>query len=294
MQGLDWNDLRYVLAVGRGCRISAAARALGVDSTTVSRRLKSLENLVQSELFIRSPDGRLQPTQIASEIISHAERMENEAAAIAEALGRSAHQLTGTVRLTAVPVLVNRVLVRCLKPFLSENAGLGVELIPEARDLNLTRREADLAIRLARPRIGGNRVKARRIGVLDYGVFVAADCADDQVGTLDWIAYEEAMSHLPQARWLASFKPPDRAQPCGLRVADAETAIEAVANGIGRALLPARVADDDPRLRRIAVGGLPTPPVREVWLLSHADRRDLKSVRKVVEWIDGIRWSGTC
>lgn len=281
--------MRYVLALSRAGTIAAAARALGVNDTTVLRRVKHLEQTLATPVFVRLRTGTVQPTATGSMILRHAERMEQEAAAIGEALGRSARKLVGTVRITSVPVIVNRVLVPALAPLLQRHPDLVVELIPDARDLNLTQREADLAIRLARPTQGGTKVKARRVGRLEYAIYAPAGRPEDTPQELGWITFEDMHAHLPQAQWVAKRGPAEAR--CGLRVADTETAMAAVADGLGKALLPTRIADADARLRRVDPPGAPDLPGRDVWLLSHAEQGGQSAVQTVISWIAGLSWS---
>ena len=290
MQPLAWDDLRYLLAAHRAGSYAAAARRLGVDDTTVSRRLRALQRIAGAELLMRRPDGTLRLTPAGEAVAARAERMEGHARAIGEALGRAAGSALGTVRVTAVPILAHRVLVPALPELLHAHPGLAVELVPEARDLSLTRREADLAIRLARPLAGGSRVTARRIGTLAYGAFAAAGLGDAEAAALPWITHDDATAHRPPARWLARAAVAGRA--AGLRVACAETALEAAARGLGRALLPLAAGGRDPRLRAVDPGGPPPPPGRDVWLLAHAEQRDLAAVRATAAWIASLGcWS---
>lgn len=299
MQLEDWSGLRVLLALARTGRIAQAARALGVDDTTVSRRLKALERDLGCELVARSADGTLTPTPVGADVVARAEMMEGHAAEIEDLLGRQAGRLRGTVRITAVPLIANRVLVPALPPLLAAHPELTVEILPEARDLDLARREADLALRMARPSLGGLRVTARRLGTLAYGVFCARGAAD---GPLPWINYDDAMAYLPQARWLARLRASREVAVSGLRVRDAETALEAIAHGIGQALLPVCVGAADGRLRAVDLAGLraglragplgdlPDPPTRELWLLTHADSARLRSVQTVRDWVGEVRW----
>ncbi len=296
MQGMDWNDLRYLLAVHRTGTYTAAARILGVDDTTVSRRLKSLERSVDAELFHRLADATLTLSQAGHAIVRHAENMEFETEAIGQALGEEARKVVGTVRVTSVPIVVNRILVPAIAPLLEEHPHLSVETVPDARDFSLTRREADIAIRLARPVSGGGRVKARRIGTLSYGAFAAAGIETRDAGALGWIRYDDTMAHLPQSKWIDRFTgsekdTPAKAAVSGIRVSDAETALEAAACGLGMALLPMGAGQRDPRLQMLEQIGTPPLPEREVWLLSHTEQRNLKSVRTVIEWIETLAWS---
>ena len=155
MQLKNWNDLRYLLAIKRSSTITAAARLLSVDDTTVSRRLAALQVASGSTLFSRQPDGRLRLTASGDAIAQCAEIMERQVDLTNASLGAGHGQYAGSVKLTSVPIVANRLLVPAIGKLLDRHPALQLELIPESRDLSLSRREADLAIRLARPSTGG-------------------------------------------------------------------------------------------------------------------------------------------
>lgn len=290
MQDVNWNDLRFVLALHRAGTHAAAARTLRVNETTVARRLRALESALRSPLFHRTQGGKFEATDAGLAAIRHAERIEAEVLSVSEVVGRFEKRLFGTVRVTSVPFLVNRVLIPRLASFRSSHPNLTVELIPEARNLNLTKREADLAIRLARPLTGGLTVLGRKLGSLGYGIYGPAAVADEETRTLEWIAYDDAHAHMPQAKWLSEAARADGPDfPC-LRVADAETAIEAVAARLGKTVLPTVSADRDPRLRPIDRTGYPVLPERDIWLLSHREQKDIRAIQAVVTWIVGFDW----
>src|SRR5690242_3613016 len=200
MQGMDWDDLRHLLAVARAGTLSAAARRLGVDQTTVARRLAALEKALGVQLFERN-DGLLRPTQAGERALARAAAAEQEIQELAQGAAGGDAAPAGLVRLTAVPILVNRLLIPALPALARRHTQIRLELIAEPRNLSLTRREADLALRLARPESGAG-VLARRIGYLDYGVYVPRRKAITH--RLPWITYEEGQGHLPQARWIAT------------------------------------------------------------------------------------------
>jgi len=161
---------------------------------------------------------------------------------------------------------------------------LHLELIAEPRDLSLTRREADMALRLARPAAdAGAAVLARRVGVVRYAAYVPADADRDRARALPWIGYETGMSALPPARWIAARRGA-AASPVALN--DAAAILHAVAAGLGRSLLPCAVADRHPALRRQDLPGLPQPPSRELWLLTHPDQRELARIVAVQAWLE--------
>lgn len=284
MQSLDWNDLRYVLAVAREGSHNAAARQLGVDPTTVSRRLRAIEAALAVCLFERPDDGKLSLTPAGEIAAKRAEAVEAEIGSLKAAIQGADDAAKGTVRVTAVPILINRILVPAAAGLMAQHPQLRVELIAESRDLSLTRREADIAIRLARPRDDiGNRVLAKRIGTLGYAVYAANDVQAD-TATLPWVTYEDGMAHLPQARWMAKSMEKSSA-PSAIALNDAEAILQAVQAGLGRSLLPCMVADGVAGVRRVGADQAPFPE-REIWLLTHPDLRQLARIAVVLAWIE--------
>ncbi len=281
MQGHDWNDLRYLLALHRAGSLVQAARLLGVNETTVARRLRGLETALGLRLVGRDATRGLLAGETARRLIALAETVERGHAAFAEAAGQATGEISGTVRITAVPVVVNRILIPHLASLQAKHPFLCIDLLPETRNADLTRREADLALRLARPATGGLEVKARRIGTLRYAAYGPA-----AGGGETWILYDEARAHLPQARWLKTVA----ATASRLRVSDTETALEAVAAGLGQTLLPRLVADQDPRLGE-RTGDLPPAPDRPVWLLSAEETPDRPAMAAVKDWLAALPWS---
>jgi DNA-binding transcriptional LysR family regulator len=283
MQAMQWDDLRYVLAIARNDTLAAAARRLGVNETTAARRLRAAETALGARLFDRVA-GALKPTEAGERAIARAVRIEREFEAIDNAVGGANAAPSGAVRLTAVPILLNRLLIPALPAFLARYPDIRPELIADARNLSLTRREADLALRLARPREG--TALARRIGWLDYAVVAPRRGNPDK---LRWITYEESLAHLPQARWIAGQRRAGDAAP--LLVNDAEGVVAAVRAGLGKSLLPSLLASREPGLRVVAEA----QPVlsREIWLLVHPELRPLARVSAVIAWLEAVvtAWS---
>jgi DNA-binding transcriptional LysR family regulator len=286
MPAANWNDIRYLLAISRGSTLAVAARQLGVDDTTVARRLAALQTAHGTRLYQRLADGRLHLTDAGERAALRAEAIEREIGRMHAEISGADSEIAGTVRLTSVPIVVNRMLVPAARQLLTRHPALRLELVADARDYSLTRREADLALRLARPKTGGTRVKARRVGLLRYGVYVAAGCPRRDARRQPWITYDETMAHLPQARWMAAALGGHSGMLAHIRVNDAETALEAVVAGLGRSLLPRLAADCDARLRRVSVGGREPVLTREVWLLVHAELARLARITAVADWID--------
>jgi len=277
---MEWHDLRYVLAIARHGTLSAAARRLRVDQTTVARRLAVAERQLGARLFDRI-DGRMRATRAGETTVEHAERVEAEIGRLEAAIGGADLAATGKVRLSSVPILINRVLMPRLPALIARHPGLTLELAGEARNVSLSRREADIALRQARPT--GGTALARRIGGLDYAVYAPAK---HRARSLPWITYEDELSDLPQARWIAQNVRPDDLAP--MRVNDADAALAAVRAGLGRSLLPVAAAKAEPGLRT-ADGGRPVL-TRDLWLLVHPELRRLARIEAAIAWIeDAVR-----
>jgi DNA-binding transcriptional LysR family regulator len=284
MPALDWNDLQYVLAVAREGSFAKAGRRLKIDSTTVARRVRTIESALGARLFERTSDGRMRPTEAGEVVVTRAERVESQVAGLNAAVNGADAAVSGSVRVTSVPILVNRVLIPALPALLKRCPDLRVELIADSHDLNLSRRDADIAVRLARPGDEvGDRVFARRIGLLRYGVYVHESRKDDS-HELPWVTYEESMGHIPQAKWIGNAA----ARGTGfaaIAVNDAEPLLQCVRAGLGRSLLPCIVADHVSGIMRVEADG-GSPLERDIWTLTHPDVRHLARVSAVLEWIE--------
>jgi DNA-binding transcriptional LysR family regulator len=198
--------------------------------------------------------------------------------ALEEQLAGADNTPAGVVRLTATPILANRLLIPRLGPLLSRHAKLVVEIVAEPRNLSLTRRDADIAVRFARPEAGP--MLCRRLGRISFSIYAPAGHA---TAALPWLTYEERFSHLPQARWIAQNT--DSSDQVQLKVNDAESLYRATVAGLGRTVLPDFVAQGDARLVRLS----PKPVVdREAWLLVHPDIRHLPRISVVVDWLIAV------
>jgi DNA-binding transcriptional LysR family regulator len=286
---INWNDLRYVLAVGRTGTLAGAARALGVNETTVGRRITVIEGTLGVHLFEKVQGGKLPATKAGVKAIAHAELIEQRVTDLGNEIAGGDTEVAGTVRLTAVPILVNRLLVPASRELLDRNPQLHVEIVADFRDLSLTKREADIALRLAGPNKGtGNAVLARKIGFLEYDVYAAASLEAAGALRLPWVTYESTMGHIPQAKWL-SEEIERRLEPvAGFSFNDAEGLFHAVRAGLGKSLLPCIVADADPQLRRVVGTARDELRRREVWILTHPDQRSLARVDTVIDWLENI------
>lgn len=190
---LNWNDLKIVLAIKRHQTFAAAGKRLRLNQTTVARRLSSIEEALDARLFHRH-DRDLLATEIGEQVCLHAERVEAEFNALQQKVLGTDSRPEGDIRLTTTPLLLEYLLLPHLKPFLRQYPAIHWEFISDSNDLSLSKREADIALRLARPNEG--KAITRRLGQIDYAVYAHRDIADKKPR---WIAYSKDKLYLPLA-----------------------------------------------------------------------------------------------
>ena len=285
MQTLNWNDLRFFLAMARGGGLLAAARRLGVDQTTVARRLSALEAAVGARLVDRSPRG-VTLTGQGQVLVEYAERIEAETIAAAERLGVEGQPLSGTVRLATPEAFGAWLVAPAAKAFHDQYPGLQLELVPESRSVNLSRREADIAIMLSRPTQG--RLVARRLADYTLGLYSSRDYLEAH-GVLESLAdlpgrplvwYIDELIDVPELRYLDQVA--DGA-PTMFRSNSITAQQAAIASGLGFGVLHKFAASQDPRLVRVLPEALDLK--RSYWLCAHADQARIPRVRAVMDFL---------
>ena len=282
---MDWDDLRYFLAVHRGGSYKAASRLLRVAPTTVSRRIDALESAAQAQLFVRTPE-RLKTTAAGLALLARAERIETEVLASERELQGAGGALEGTLHVTAGDAFVNYVLLPALGDFLASNPRLVLELHTDTAILDLSRREADVALRYVRPKEPA--LVARHIGELPFALF-ASDAYLERCGTPrtlaatsshDYVGLAEALDTLPQVRWLHRTVGKPRYV---LRATTATTQTIACTEGFGLALLPVFVGAREKGLRRLFPRQ--AGPNRDLWAVFHSDMRGNPRVSSFLAWL---------
>lgn len=274
-QGQDWDDLRLFLAVARAGSLSGAARGLGVTHSTVFRRIGAFEERLGVRLFDRLPGGYVM-TPAGEEMRDTVARIEEEIAALARKVTGRDQRPTGTIRITAADFLAVALLPAHVAAFRAERPGIEVEVIVSDTVLDLTRREADVALRIGNP--AQETLVGRRVGQLAFAVYAAPALGACPPEACDWVGY--GASHGPLSRNLMRWWPGMRQVYRTTSITAAHAAARA---GIGLAALPCVLADRDPGLIRVA--SLPEPFGLDLWLLTHEDLRRTARIRMFLDFL---------
>ncbi|WP_434385469.1 LysR family transcriptional regulator [Melittangium boletus] len=281
----DWNDLRCFLAVAREGSLAAAARVLEVDATTVGRRLAALEGELDTKLVERTPSG-LVLTDAGRGIRPALEQMEASALAVERRASGEDARLEGQVRITLTEAFAVDMVLPRFAPFRERYPGIEVRFLTDYGSLDLTRREAEVAIRLTRPQDAS--LVARKVGEIAVAPYASEDylarrgSPDLTRGLVgqDVIGYTDAAARWPEARWLAEHASGAR---LAIRCNSLLSVVAAAGAGLGVAVLPCLRGDREPGLRRVA------PRVdalrRDIWLVVHPDLQNNARVRAVLQFL---------
>ncbi|MGO4713383.1 LysR family transcriptional regulator [Bradyrhizobium sp. 2TAF24] len=282
---IDWDDFRFVLAIVRGGTVSAAAKQLGVDHTTVIRRVDRLERRLSAKLFDRRKTG-YQLTEAGHRVAGSAEVIESTVAANQDLIGGSKAHLTGTVRIGAPDGFGTHFLAPRLVKFTELYPDLDLQLVATARLFSLSKREADIAISLALPKEGhivGRKLVDYSLGLYAAPAYLARTPAirsrDDLIGHR-FVGYIEELLYTPELDYLPQISPKITAR---FRSANLIAQYNATLAGFGIAVLPHFMARSEERLQPILRDSVSI--LRSFWLLMHADSKDLARIRAAADYI---------
>jgi len=274
-EALDWESLRTVLAVSRAKSLAGAARTLELRHSTVFRRIEDMERRVGQPLFDRHRGGWT-ANELGEAAARAAEAME-QAALEAErhVLGADA-RLAGVVRVATSELLGGYLITRLMPAFLEEHPAMEVELDISNRSLDLTRREADLAVRatLDPP----ETLVGRKVATLRYAVYASPSLLPrgkaPDLETLPWVGFDERLAYLGIAQWFARVLPGVRPR---LRMDSLAAMLRGAVSGIGAVVLPTFAASQQEGLVRIT--DVIPDVYTDLWLLTHPDLRRNARVR---------------
>ncbi|MDP3740391.1 MAG: LysR family transcriptional regulator [Hyphomonadaceae bacterium] len=283
---MEWDDLRYVLAVARAGSALRAARDLGVNQTTVIRRLDALEEKLGVPLFDRQRSGNTL-TAAGRTVAEAAERMEQEARGLESALAAQQRSLSGLVRLTTSEVLATRFIAPCLRDFRREHPNVSVELLVSDERLDIARGDADVALR------GGSRpegagVVGRRLQDIYWTVYCSRSYAAErgvpagreEITGHDIVGLDGRMAQLPASLWLAGAA---QGAPIRYRSNSMSNLVTTLKSGLGLGALPTVIGDVEPELQRCFEP--PKELVSELWLIVREEIKAHPHVRAFADFL---------
>jgi DNA-binding transcriptional LysR family regulator len=283
---MDWDDLRFVLAVARTGSALRAARALHVNQTTVMRRIAHIEADIGADLFEAKQNGQVL-TPLGQSVAAAAENVEREVTALQNVIAAQHRLLSGSVRFTSSESYANRIVAPCLKTFRKQYPNITVELFTDDRRLDLSRGEADVALRAgSRPEGGG--IVAQRLPDAAWAVYCSWAYAEehgvpagpDDLNAHAIVCLEGPLSNLPAFLWLKRIAPD---ASIGARSNSLSNLASALKAGLGVGPLSCFIGDTEPDLMRCF------PPVpeldAEVWLIIREEIRHAPHIRAFVDFL---------
>jgi len=271
---MNWDDLRFFLALSREGSVSGAGRQLGVKHTTVARRIGAFEERLGTRLFDRLPDGYAM-TQAAENMFEHAVAMEALAQAVdREVFGQDA-ELAGPLKLTVGHDQANLLILPKLRAFTEAFPHIELQLLTTTGLVDLAAREADIAVRLtAKP---PDYLVGREIMRLRHGIYGTTRTLRKLSDPVNVILFRSDADHPP---WVTENFSNART---ALRVDDVSSMAAATGNHLGLSRMPCYIGDSDAGLRRLDVPLKPSD--WGVWVLSHVDLRATARVRVCREFL---------
>jgi DNA-binding transcriptional LysR family regulator len=282
---VDWDDLKIVLAVARGGSVSAAARALQITQPTVSRRLDAFERGLGVRLFERRAQGMFL-TALGESLCADLERIEQSVFALERRVRTRDTGLQGRIVVTSVDWFADFVLAPVLARFGSMHPAVAVELHTEGRLFNLSRGDAEIALRFRQ--FEQEDLVERKVAEVSFGLYASpaylaehgepdfgAGCANQAIALL-----HGAATHVAQNEWLRSVAP---SALVALETNSVRSQLAVVQAGLVMAALPRILAERHGGLRCIECPV--AAPVRPLWLGFHSELRDTPRIRALIDFI---------
>lgn len=280
-QQLQWDDLRLVGAIADSGSLSGAARLLDVSHATVFRRLGRIEERIGVRLFDRGGAG-YRATHAGAEVAATAKRMQAEVLGVERRILGQDAQRHGTVRVTTTDSLLFITLSPLFAQFRQAYPDITLEVVVPSQVFNLSRREADIAIRpsLEAPRT----LVGQQVAAVDQAIYAGSNMSivigeNIDLTCVDWVGPDDLMGYRQLERWMAVNGYDER---CRFRVDSGPGMFAAVRDGIGVGVLPCYWGENEPELVRIG------DPVREMatglWLLTHPDLQNAERIRVVLDF----------
>jgi len=278
---MDWDDIRYFLTVSRTGSIRSAALKLDVNHSTVSRRISQLEKKMGVRLFDKLPSGYI-ITPAGEEIIEFATRIEEQTHAMERKIYGRDTVLSGNLRVTVTAALSSNLLMNDLQKFSQQYPGINIELVISDEEFSLSKREADVAIRVTNGKppehlIGRQLLTFAKCTYASKEYLAQHDIINEP-SSANWIGWDD---DTPFPQWIKNSEFPKT--PIRHQVNNIMSQLAAVKAGFGISILPCFMGDVEPTLQRVP--GANINPGRDIWLLTHRDLRQTARVKVFTEFM---------
>ena len=277
---ISWDEFRLVKSVADARSLVGAAEALGLNHSTIFRRLGAVEATIGARLFERSRSG-YQPTAAGEEMIELATRMSESIVDFERRVAGRDVKPSGDLRVTTVDTFATSLLPQVFVQFRQMYPDVRLDLLLSPQQLNLSRRDADVAIRATN--VPPDTLVGRRIAAIRWGIYTSGELRTKYgaclVETAPWVGFGDGFGPASGRRWLEK-NIGDKRQV--FRANSVQGMAQFVALGGGAGILPCFVADAYPQLQRYS------PPMPELdvslWILTHADLRHSAKVRAFMDF----------
>ena len=271
---VNWDDLRFFIALVEYGTLSASARKLKVTHATMARRVANLEEALGAILFDQTAGG-FKLTNKGKQVFDHAQTIWDRFSDIQNATESS--DIEGRVSLSTTPLLCE-IITKYLIPEIAEKyPGIIIEVVADKRNLSLARQETHLALRLARPTEG--EYTAQCVGKVIYGLF-GAQGENQEISTSTLVGFTDEFCHIAEAEWLSEIGGPER---IGFRSNTLTCQKIAIESGVGIGILPLIAGSENSKLKRL--GSSNETWSREVWLMMRTSMADVRRFRVVANHI---------
>lgn len=279
---MNWDDMRFFLAVARSGKVTLAGQRLGVDQATVGRRITQLEQRLGAKLFDKSPRGYAL-TEAGTRFLPYAEEMEAKAEEAREVIAGEAKRMSGAIRIGAPEGVASHLISLGVRELCRANPDLEVQMVALPRVFSLSKREVDFAVTVSHP--GAGRLRVRKIADYALNLYAAPDylarhpvsCVEDLrrcrgIGYIPDLIFDRELDYIPLV---------DRDFAPRLTSTSLWVQLEWTRMGAGICVLPEFVARRHADLVRVLPGEVGF--TRTFWLLTHEDNAGLDRIRRCAE-----------
>ncbi|CAN5282064.1 LysR family transcriptional regulator [soil metagenome] len=284
---LSLGDLELLLALVRGGTLAGAAQRLSLDTSTVFRSIKRLEKNLNEHLFERSKKGYM-PTELAQELAAYAERIDSHLNEARDKVAHNSGEPSGSLRISTTDTILQGLLLPVLGRFATAYPKIDLELIFTNTLANLSKRDADIAVRATRK--PPQELVGMKLGVMENAVYIhrsllpagrrRLDLSGLDAGGIDWITLDESLSNHPSYQWWRQHYPKARSR---FRCNSVMSVGGAIVNGLGVGVAPRFLMDAHPEV--VAISGTLEDLKTDLWILAHPDIRHLQRVKLLFDFL---------